>query len=358
MAITLHKPADAELEVSLFGPGTGECIVAHLGGGDWMIVDSCTAAQSRTPVALDYLESIGVGVESVKVVVITHFHDDHIRGMSAIIERCVNARICISGALTEQESIAFAMAHSLNDAFSDLAKPSTHELANVLRMIDTDGGKRSYTLVSEDKVLHRSGTSIVHALSPSDRALVQSKLKFDSLVSDSAVAFRKLANKLSPNLCAVALHICNGKDTILLGSDLEVSGTPYLGWEAVLASVSKPNTKAALFKIPHHGSANGHSDDVVATMLGVKPVSIITTMNTHALPKPSDLDRVKGFSSSVFLTTEPLVRPPARSRAVEEQLKMVVKRRRVIPNYIGHIRVRMLNGVVNVELNDNAKEAA
>lgn len=358
MAITLHRPADAELEVSLFGPGTGECIVAHLGGGDWMIVDSCTAAQSRKPIALEYLESIGVSVESVKVVVVTHFHDDHIRGMSNIIESCVNARICISGALTEQESIAFAMAHSSNDAFSDLAKPSTHELAKVLKMIDTVGGNRSYTLVSEDKVLHRSATSVVHALSPSDKALVQSKLKFDALVSDSAVKFRKLANKLSPNLCAVALHICNGTDTILLGSDLEVSGSPYLGWEAVLASVSKPTTKAALFKIPHHGSFNGHSDDVVATMLGVKPVSIITTMNTHALPKSEDLERISKYSNSVFLTTEPLVRPPARSRAVEEQLKMVVKRRRVIPNFIGHIRVRMLNGAVTIELNENARKAA
>lgn len=323
-----------------------------------MIVDSCTAAQTRTPVALEYLESIGVSVESVKVVVITHFHDDHIRGMSNIIERCVNARVCISGALTEQESIAFAMAHSSNDAFSDLAKPSTHELAKVLKMIDTHGGNRSYTLVSEDKVLHRSGTSVVHALSPSDRALIQSKLKFDSMVSETAVEFRKLANKLAPNLCAVALHICNGTDTILLGSDLEVSGSPHLGWEAVLASASKPTTRAALFKIPHHGSANGHSEDVVSSMLGVKPVSIITTMNTHALPKPGDLERIKNFSSSVFLTTEPLIRPPARSRAVEEQLGMVVKRRRVIPKFIGHIRVRMLNGAITIELNENAKQAA
>jgi beta-lactamase superfamily II metal-dependent hydrolase len=358
MAIILHKPADAELEVSLFGPGTGECIVAHLGGGDWMIVDSCTATKNTNPIALEYLESIGVGVESVKVVVVTHFHDDHIRGMSKIIERCVNARVCISGALTEQESIAFAMAHSSSDAFSDLAKPSTHELAKVLRMIDTTGGGRSFTLVSEDKVLHRQGASVVHALSPSDRALVQSKLKFDALVSDSAVEFRKLANKLTPNLCAVALHICNGVDTILLGSDLEVSGTPYLGWESVLASTSKPTTKASLFKIPHHGSVNGHSQDVVNLMLREKPISIVTTMNTHALPRPDDLERIKGYSSSVFLTTEPIVRPPVRSRAVEEQLKMVVKRRRVIPNHIGHIRVRMLNGAVTVELNENAREAA
>ncbi|WEA21659.1 MBL fold metallo-hydrolase [Pseudomonas juntendi] len=358
MAINLHKPADAEIEISLFGPGTGECIVVHLGNGDWMIVDSCTAPKNRRPIALEYLEQIGVAPGDVKLVVITHFHDDHIRGMSEIITSCVNAKVCISAALTEQESIAFAMAHSPDDAFSDIAKPSTHELAKVLKMLAPGQSGRSYTFVVEDKVLYRGNGLIVHALSPSDRALVQSKLKFDALISEAEVSFRKLANRLTPNLCAVALHICNGVDTVLLGSDLEVSNTPHLGWDAVLLSNTKPTTKASVFKIPHHGSHNGHSDDVVEQMLKSKPISIITTMNTHALPLATDLERIQKYSHSVHVTTQPLVKPPVRSRAVEEQLAMVVKKRRVIANAIGHIQVRMVNGEISVSSNEHAVIAA
>jgi beta-lactamase superfamily II metal-dependent hydrolase len=354
MPINLQKPADAELEISLFGPGTGECIVAHLGAGEWMIVDSCTAP-NRQPVALEYLASLGVDLDNVVLIVVSHFHDDHIRGIGQVIEECKNARVCISGALTEKESIAFAMAHSPGDIFVDLASPSTHELANVLRMIDVEGGKRSYTLVSQDKILHRQGTAEVVALSPSDRALLQSKFNFDALVSNAALSFRKLANKPAPNLCAIALHICNGVDTILLGSDLEVSGNPHLGWEPVILSKAKPTTLAAVFKVSHHGSVTGHSDDVVKTMLKPSPISIMTTMNSSHLPRKEDLERVQGYSSAVYMTTERIERPPPRSRAVNEVWQEVVKKRRVITNKVGHVQVRMLNGAVNVEMNEFAK---
>ncbi|QDH63636.1 MBL fold metallo-hydrolase [Pseudomonas azotoformans] len=353
MPIILHKPADAELEVSLFGPGTGECIVAHLGNDKWMIVDSCTAP-NRKPVALEYLASINVSLDDVVLVVVSHFHDDHIRGIGEVIDQCKNAKVCISGALTEKEMIAFAMAHSPGDIFVDLASPSTHELAKVLAMIDIEGGKRSYTLVSEDKILHRQGSAEVVALSPSDRAVVQAKLNFDTLIADAAIKFRKLANKPAPNLCAIALHICNGVDTILLGSDLEVSGNSHLGWEPVLLSKARPTSLAAVFKVSHHGSVTGHSDEVVRTMLKPKPISILTTMNSSYLPRAADVERIRAYSSAVYMTTQRMERLTSRARAVDEVFKEVVKKRRVINNSVGHVQVRMLNGVVSVTLNEHA----
>src|SRR5262245_58961005 len=53
-------PASDEVEISLFGPGIGECSVVHLGGGQWMVVDSCIDRSTRRPVALEYLAEIGV----------------------------------------------------------------------------------------------------------------------------------------------------------------------------------------------------------------------------------------------------------------------------------------------------------
>src|SRR5260370_27238866 len=75
LAVSL-KPA--ELEVSLFGPGVGECVVVHLGLGEWLVVDSCVDPVSRKPVALNYLSELHVDVgKAVKQVVAKHWHDDH-----------------------------------------------------------------------------------------------------------------------------------------------------------------------------------------------------------------------------------------------------------------------------------------
>lgn len=355
MAINIQQPAVAELEVSLFGPGTGECIVVHLGAGNWMIVDSC-AANNKRPVALEYLDLIGVSYDQVKLIVVSHFHDDHIKGINEVVSSCVNARVCISDALVAAESIAFASAYAQSDVLTDRGKPSTYELKELLEIIAGSG--RSVVWAKESSVLYRDHGVAVSALSPSERAISQSKLDFAKEFSAAGAGYRRLAKSLTPNLCAVALHVCNGVDTVLLGSDLEISRTVHLGWEAVVASAVRPQTSAALFKIPHHGSSNGHYLPVVSDMLKPAPISIITTMNTHHLPLPEDLIRIKEYSSEVYHTTSPLVKLPKRDRAVEELMGAVTKSRRAMPRVVGHIQVRMTNGVMSVSLNEHASRAA
>jgi glyoxylase-like metal-dependent hydrolase (beta-lactamase superfamily II) len=96
-------PRPNELELSLFGPGIGESLVIHLGNGDWVVVDSCLDEQ-RQAVALGYLESLGVDVAAqVKLVLVTHWHDDHIRGMSQVVAAARTAEFACSAALDGQE---------------------------------------------------------------------------------------------------------------------------------------------------------------------------------------------------------------------------------------------------------------
>jgi glyoxylase-like metal-dependent hydrolase (beta-lactamase superfamily II) len=96
-------PRRNELELSLFGPGIGESLVIHSGNGEWVVVDSCLDEQRRA-VALSYLESLGVGVAAqVKLVLVTHWHDDHIRGMSQVVAAAKTAEFAYSAALAGQE---------------------------------------------------------------------------------------------------------------------------------------------------------------------------------------------------------------------------------------------------------------
>jgi len=356
MAIDLQIPADAELEVSLFGPGTGECIVAHLGGGEWMIVDSCISKSTGQPVALDYLESLGVSPSRVVLIVISHFHDDHIKGINLVIKTCLNARVCISDALTRQEAFAFFKAHSLSDVLVDKGKPSTHEISAIVDLLNENN--RSFTWASEATRLYLNGRVEVFALSPSNQAISQSRLDFSAGFNESCSSFRKLANKLTSNLCAVALHITDGQNSVLLGSDLETSGCAAIGWDAVIASQARPLSTASVFKVPHHGSSTGHCDAVVQQLLTQLPISILTTMNSSHLPLERDLERIKAYSGKVYLTTEPIKKPPKRDRAVDEMLESVAKSRRVIVNVMGHIQLRMSGQGVRVCLNDHAKSAA
>jgi len=97
-------PAAIAAEVSVFGPGFGECIVLHLGDGEWVVVDSCVDAKSGRPVAIDYLDRVGVDIaKNVSLVVATHWHDDHIGGFGELFEACKNARFACSMAMCCQE---------------------------------------------------------------------------------------------------------------------------------------------------------------------------------------------------------------------------------------------------------------
>ena len=102
----LAGPRPDEIEVSLLGPGYGESVVVHLGDGEWMVVDSCTGSDGE-PAALEYLNGIGVDPgSSVKMIVATHWHDDHTRGMSRIVEECTSARFCCAPALRDKDLLA------------------------------------------------------------------------------------------------------------------------------------------------------------------------------------------------------------------------------------------------------------
>src|SRR5450755_4692064 len=77
-------PKSEEIEVTLFGPGYGEAIAVHLGDGTWLLVDSCIDPASNAPAASTYLQQIGVKSAQVCAIIASHWHDDHVGGMSQL----------------------------------------------------------------------------------------------------------------------------------------------------------------------------------------------------------------------------------------------------------------------------------
>ena len=73
-----------------------------------MIVDSFVDKESDMPIALKYLNDNGINPEKdVQYIVITHWHSDHIGGMSEVISACRNATVVIPSVFTKNEFVHF-----------------------------------------------------------------------------------------------------------------------------------------------------------------------------------------------------------------------------------------------------------
>lgn len=360
-SINLTVPPSDSIEVSLFGPGIGESICVHLGLGKWLIVDSCLNPETGMPAALEYLLCLGVNVSiDVELIVISHWHNDHIKGLSKIIEACSSAKVVFSEAFLIEEFKTFVKA--LNSA--PLPGPIETETDEIIKVIQTckarKNNKQSLNISKAiaDRLLYRSEIAEVWSLSPSDDAVIQSKV--DIGVETFKQTRHRRRVKMTENLNSVAIWISTPFGNVLLGSDLEASSSnsTTTGWQAVLNSRQRPQEKAKFFKIPHHGSVTGHLQQVWEDMIESDPIGFLTEYRSSRLPNESDLVRLLSLTSSLFRTTEPNNKLPRRENTIDKAMRGSVKRRRTILNTLGHIQIRSEASGHIVGLNNSALQVS
>ncbi len=124
-------PAPDEFEVTVIGPSYGEAVLVHVGDQRWIIVDSTLRSGKSEPSSIEYLRSIGVVPEEcVRLIVVTHWHDDHIRGISETVKICKQAGICIPSAFVQLEFRRFLAAHM--DSIPSIHGTGVDELISVV----------------------------------------------------------------------------------------------------------------------------------------------------------------------------------------------------------------------------------
>lgn len=301
-------PKDTEIEVTVFGPGYGECIIVHVGSGRWLIVDSCKKSPNSRPVALRYLEMIGVDVtSSVELIVLTHWHDDHIRGASELVGTCANAAICISEAFNKEEFKRFLSAFSTTKE-SKLGT-GVDELISIVSAMNNPN-RKPFRGSQNKRILNISGADIAHGsscevwtLSPSDFQTIQSETRFAALIPDVKNTMRRAVPD-GPNNHSVAMWVTVGDIHVLLGADLERTADARAGWESVVASKNRPDGEVSLYKVSHHGSENGHHDGLWASILRTNVNAIVTPWNrSSGLPTADDIKRLTCATENLFLTS-------------------------------------------------------
>jgi glyoxylase-like metal-dependent hydrolase (beta-lactamase superfamily II) len=78
--------------------------------GEWVLVDSCINTETGNPAGLEYLSAIGVAADSaVRLVVVIHWDDDHIRGISRVVEQCSSARVACFAAIAKRQILQFVL---------------------------------------------------------------------------------------------------------------------------------------------------------------------------------------------------------------------------------------------------------
>jgi len=351
---SLSDPPDrSEIEISLFGPGYGESLLIHVGDNNWLLVDSCIDPINKEPSPLKYLHEIGINpAEAIKLIVVTHWHDDHIRGLAEIFRNCELAEFASSAALQSKEFLTLVYALGRR---SMMETSGVHEFYNILEILKerqrSNGGNLvSFKLAIADRLIWKrtllaAGSNLaseVYSLSPSDASAILALKEIGNFLPKEHQPKTRVEAR-SPNHVAVVLWIRIGNIYILLGSDLEKTKDLNTGWSIIVDSNTRPQGKACIFKIPHHGSKSADYPYVWTEMLESDLLAVLTpfVLGNVTLPTKSDIERICNRTRNAYSTAFAVrKRTKKRSGIVEKTIRETVKSIREVNVSTGHIRLR------------------
>jgi beta-lactamase superfamily II metal-dependent hydrolase len=332
-------PAADEIEISIFGPSYGECIVIHLGNGDWLIVDSCISPKTGEPHAVEYLQSIGANLSKVRGIISTHWDSDHTKGISKCLQAAPNADFVIPAACYPQE---FFTLLSLSESNKMGGIKGLEEIVKCFDLLRSRNRKPKFA--SENQHLyesHAAGSQWMEtvALSPSSARILGGHLAVSKVLETVA----KHRGHIPPghrNDRSIALWLRLGNAIVLLGSDLEETGKNDEGWSAVISGMRR--AQASVFKIPHHGSASGHVDSVWDSLVKKNPISVVTPWKRglHSLPTRQDVERLQTKTDALYVTAIPQNKRKKRVWEVQTMINMAASNLSTIFSTAGHVRLR------------------
>jgi beta-lactamase superfamily II metal-dependent hydrolase len=229
---SIQQIESAQLNLLAFGPGFGESLLLRTPEAHWVVVDSASRqrkGRSLNP-ALVALETYDAELD---LVLLTHPHEDHVKGIRDLIENCRAGAIVGAVEPLMRSPSSYAVASEADDVAA-LAGGSGIA-AHVAIEQAWAKGQRKWA-VSAGSVVEIGGCT-VEALVPSSSAL-------DEFVEG-------VASDLNDLSAAVRVKWGDGGD-LVLGADATA-----VAWEQASARL-QPGAllNCRPVKVPHHGSEN------------------------------------------------------------------------------------------------------
>jgi len=326
MELDFPKKYQAEITLIGTGGGYGECVVAHLGNNNWIIVDSCINPETKAPLALEYLSKLNVDLKKdVKLVLCTHWHDDHIKGISIILKECTNASFAMLR-INDIKKFCLFLSFDNNKELIVSQNVSTSEFYKVLEIIKERNIQPQFA--SCDRILYSNRLDEicdieVISLSPSDFSIMNFDREITNLLKEFSLSNKKIVPEL-PNSKSVVLLLKLGTHCALLGADLEVHIDDRIGWLSILNNSQSIRKKSSYFKISHHGSENGYHRRIWDEIIGNSPVATLTPWNISTkLPTIKMLQKYCVHTDKLYMTS-PVVNSKPKKRSWDE-MKMIEK---------------------------------
>jgi hypothetical protein len=292
---------------------------------------------------LAYFDELGLNPRSIRLVLVTHWDDDHIRGIAEIVGAAAEATVAVSAALGKREILAFVNEQSaLGGGGSGVS-----ELREVLRIVPPRGTPLVWA--KANTMLHPlppGAAPEVIALSPSDDAVGRSlEALIEGATGAESTVPRRYRAPEGPNGASVAASVQKDDCVLLLGADLETSANPDAGWDAVL-TYAAPARAASVVKVPHHASAGADHDGIWERLAEPEPVAIVTPWSRGAsfLPTEEDLVRLSAVSDKIYVTAVPSLGRAHKDPAVEKLIRRLHGERVQELRGWGHVRARRRPG--------------
>lgn len=311
-----NSPSSTEVEVTVIGTGGGygESIVIKIGIDSWIIVDSCINPKTKSPLAIEYLKGINVDLKKVILVICTHWHNDHIKGLTSTLDYCTNAEFCFSQVHDLQKFLFLLELDYSKSSKGSIS--STSEFAGCLELINKRGtyystAKSNLTLCS----FKENGVEFnLFALSPSQKICNDFDTEISQLITEFGSRNTAIINK-PPNDKSIALLLKFSNERVVLGADLEIGRSDQEGWKNIVNhSKVIDEHKANLYKIPHHGSYNGYLSEIFDVLVNNEGILKITPYKNSGLPTAEMLDTYSSHSENIFLTSQNIVSSKAKKR--------------------------------------------
>lgn len=327
-----NPPDLSEYEVTVFGRGYGESIVLSCGNRDFVVVDSFLNPNSGRPIALDYLDCLGISYKKIKQVIITHWHDDHIRGISEIILKAnENVQVVLNPVIKDSIFLKYMQKGTEEGGDNGL-----YEFSKVMHYIKSH--KSNVRFAHRDTRIFSNEDCYpteLYTLAPQDSELLKyiETYIYPNLNERISAPYYHSDNELS----LVLLLKCN-QDGALLGGDLQNSRDKNLGWDIVVDNYSHKKTRSSFYKVPHHGSITGFNGRIWSVILGDNPYSVITAFNKgKKLPEESEIERIKKLSKCVYV-----VGGTQRDKIIERRIRHITRNTQIETSIaqVGMVRYR------------------
>ena len=345
-------PNNDEIEISLFGDGFGESILIHLGDDIWLVVDSFIHSETGRPIVFDYFENIRKDLKYIKYIVVSHWHDDHIKGISEIFKNAIDSKIIISSALKHKDFITLVKStepieFSTKTCLYFKDKTGLTEFSEILNILKTrTKDNRKYALA--DILLYKDKVNnfdiSIHSLSPSHNEFEDALKDILSLIPKENDYKLKIPSNREINGTSIVLLIMINDTGILLGADLENKNDECYGWKNVLKTNALKDKTITFFKIPHHGSKTGYSEDLWNYCIDKDNYSFLTSFvnGKNKIPSNKEINDLLKKSQKLYITSDPQqrIKQIKRKPSIQKMVNMNVKNIIQSNGEFGHIRVR------------------